>query len=267
MGRGGQKSRKTLRTSFVNGPKPASLNGWKNFKTAKVIGSGCGRAPLLPLVESHSSSRLKFFHPFKITGTYVTWRSSISGKSIAPSHILQSSNLKTWRGTTKKHSMKSIDRANMNWINSVLFCCISFRSQVMKVRKNWREQYFCHWWYPWFTGISQRTSALFTPSCQRKQTVSLPPYIVRIWIRADLLTWALVKYYWSGTTWMWQIFQQQYQVWACKCGSGHDQQQAWKRHRYEYFLTCHRISEGKKKIKCEKRKRTAGGQGYEGVCA
>jgi len=60
-------------------------------------------------------------------------KGTISGESIAPSHMFHFSNLKTGRDTTKKHSIRSIDRANIYRIHFVLFCCISFRSQVTKV--------------------------------------------------------------------------------------------------------------------------------------
>jgi len=43
------------------------------------------------------------------------------------------------------YQTKSIDRANVYRIHFVLFCSISFRFQVMKVWKNEREQYLCHW--------------------------------------------------------------------------------------------------------------------------
>jgi len=38
-----------------------------------------------------------------------------------------------------------VDRENIYGLHFEL-CCISFRSRIMKVRKNTREQYFCHWW-------------------------------------------------------------------------------------------------------------------------
>jgi len=54
--------------------------------------------------------------------------------------------LKTRRATIKKASNK-VDRGNIYRIHLVLICCIAFRSNVMKVWKNSREQYLCHWWY------------------------------------------------------------------------------------------------------------------------
>jgi len=64
-----------------------------------------------------------------------------SGKSIAHSHMFQSS--LTWREEIRQKSIlriRSIDRANTYRIHFVLFCCISFRTQVMKIWKNEREQ-------------------------------------------------------------------------------------------------------------------------------
>jgi len=55
--------------------------------------------------------------------------------------------LENGRRYGKKHSVKSIERANIYQIHFVLFSCISFRSQVMRVWENEREQYLCHWWY------------------------------------------------------------------------------------------------------------------------
>jgi len=49
------------------------------------------------------------------------------------SYFSNLSNLKTGRGTTKKHSIKSTDRANIYRIHFELFCCISFRSEGMEI--------------------------------------------------------------------------------------------------------------------------------------
>jgi len=62
-----------------------------------------------------------------------------SQKNCSLSYFSNLSNFKTGRDSTKKHSIKSIDRANIYRIQFVLFCCMSFHSQVMKVWKKWEE--------------------------------------------------------------------------------------------------------------------------------
>jgi len=55
--------------------------------------------------------------------------------------------LENGRENNKQYFIRSTDRANIYRIHFVLSCCMSFRSQVVKVWINTREQYLCHWWY------------------------------------------------------------------------------------------------------------------------
>jgi len=61
---------------------------------------------------------------------YYEWQ-----KYCSLSYVSDLSNLKTGSDRTKKQSMKSIDRVNTCRIMTVLYCCISFCSQVMKLWK------------------------------------------------------------------------------------------------------------------------------------
>jgi len=62
------------------------------------------------------------------------WYCTISGERIALSQMFQTSLTCKREEMAKKHSIKSIDRASILYgIHSVVFCCISFSSQVMKV--------------------------------------------------------------------------------------------------------------------------------------
>jgi len=77
-----------------------------------------------------------FPHAYQPPVKVCLWgRCTICGQSIARSHMFQTSNLKTGRDTTKRHSVKSIDRANIFVTHFSLFCCIYFGSQVMKIWK------------------------------------------------------------------------------------------------------------------------------------
>jgi len=60
---------------------------------------------------------------------------------------VSNSTLRTRRDTTKQHSSKSMDRANIYRIHCMLFYFISFRFQVVKFWRHLRELYLCHWWY------------------------------------------------------------------------------------------------------------------------
>ena len=63
-----------------------------------------------------------------ISFTYYQWQ-----KYSSLSYVSNLSYLEMGGGTTKKNSVKSIDRSNTYRFHFVLFSCISFRSQVMKV--------------------------------------------------------------------------------------------------------------------------------------
>jgi len=69
---------------------------------------------------------------------------SVAKEYCSLSCVSNLSNLKTGRDTTKRHSIISIDRANIFWSHFALFWFISFGSQVMKDWKNERKQYLCH---------------------------------------------------------------------------------------------------------------------------
>jgi len=57
------------------------------------------------------------------------------------SHVSILFSLRTGKKYDKKHFINSIDTANFYGTHLVIFCCISFRSQVMKVWKNESNTY------------------------------------------------------------------------------------------------------------------------------
>ena len=59
----------------------------------------------------------------------------ISEKYYSLSYVSNLSNLKTGRGTAKKHSFRSIDRANIYRDHFVFFCCMSFNPKLWGFEK------------------------------------------------------------------------------------------------------------------------------------
>ena len=84
--------------------------------------------------KSTTTGTLRDFRSLPDLRMYYQWQ-----KYCSLSCVSNLSNLKTEWDTTKKHSIRSIDRANFYRINTVLICCTSFRSQVMKVWKKKEE--------------------------------------------------------------------------------------------------------------------------------